>query len=270
MFEVGWCVMLYTTVLTLEFLPVVFEKFRMERPLRIIHSISTPLILAGIILSTLHQSSLGSLYLIVPGKLHPLWYTSILPFLFFISAVAIGLAMTIFESSLSARSGLHSLELPLLSEISRILLVVLIFYATFRGWDLIKQDRLKYAFDGSYEASFFLGEMALTVILPIGLLLFSKVRESANGLYLASILVVAGFVMNRLNIAITGMERAAGVRYFPKWTEISVTLAIVAAGVAIFALAVRYLPIFEHDPAVTEEEPEAAPVGINAAAQAQV
>jgi Ni/Fe-hydrogenase subunit HybB-like protein len=266
MFEVGWCVMLYSTVLTLEFLPIVFEKFRMERPMRIIHMISTPLIIAGVILSTLHQSSLGSLYLIMQGKLHPLWYTSILPFLFFISAVAIGLAMTIFESSLSARAGLHHLELPLLSELSRILLVVLVFYATFRGWDLIKHDRIRYAFDGSYEANFFLAEVSVGVFIPIALLLFRKVRETANGLYLISILVVGGFVMNRLNVATTGMERAAGVRYIPKWTEVSVTLAIVAAGVLIFYLAVKYLPIFEHKE-VAEEKPEAAPVAVPAPAQ---
>jgi Ni/Fe-hydrogenase subunit HybB-like protein len=255
MFEVGWCVMLYTTVLTLEFLPIVFERFRMERPLRILHMISTPLIIAGIILSTLHQSSLGSLFLIMPGKMHPLWYTSILPFLFFISAVAIGLAMTIFESSLSARTGLHHLQRPLLTELSRILLVVLLFYATFRGWDLIKNDRLKFAFDGSYEGNFFLGEIFLSVLIPVALLFSKKVRESANGLYLVSILVVGGFLMNRLNVATTAMERASGVRYIPKWTEVSVTLAIVAFGVFIFALAVKYLPIFEkHEELVMEEE----------------
>ena len=103
MFEVGWCVMLYTTVLFLEFLPIIFERFRMQKALKAIHHISLVLFILGIILSTLHQSSLGSLYLIVPGKLHPLWYTPMLPVLFWISAVAIGLAMTIFESTMSAR-----------------------------------------------------------------------------------------------------------------------------------------------------------------------
>jgi hypothetical protein len=87
MFEVAWCVMLYTTVLMLEFIPVFFERFGWRKALRRIRAISVPLVIVGVILSTLHQSSLGSLYLIVPEKLHPLWYTPLLPVLFFISAI---------------------------------------------------------------------------------------------------------------------------------------------------------------------------------------
>ncbi|HEX9759967.1 MAG TPA: NrfD/PsrC family molybdoenzyme membrane anchor subunit, partial [Candidatus Acidoferrales bacterium] len=91
MFEVAWCVMLYTTVLALEFAPVVLEKFGWRAPLRAIRMISVPLMIAGILLSTLHQSSLGSLYLIVPHKLHTLWYTPLLPLLFFLSAICAGM-----------------------------------------------------------------------------------------------------------------------------------------------------------------------------------
>src|SRR5574340_175613 len=98
MFEVGWCVTLYTTVLALEFVPVVFERFRWTKALKIMHAFLIPLVILGVILSTLHQSSLGSLYLIVPQKLYPLWYSPLLPVFFLISAVAVGLAMTILES----------------------------------------------------------------------------------------------------------------------------------------------------------------------------
>ena len=80
MFEVAWCVMLYTTVLALEFSPVVFERFNLQRPLKIIHAITIPLVVLGVVLSTLHQSSLGSLFLIIPGRMHPLWYSNIIPF----------------------------------------------------------------------------------------------------------------------------------------------------------------------------------------------
>jgi len=104
MFEVGACVMTYTTVLFLEFLPNVLERFRLEKPIRWIRKIYPALIVLGILLSTLHQSSLGSLYLIMPGKLHPFWYSPALPFFFFASAIAVGLAMTIFESTQSARA----------------------------------------------------------------------------------------------------------------------------------------------------------------------
>ena len=252
MFEVGWCVTLYTTVLALEFSPLVFERLRLERPLKIIHTIQIPLVIMGVILSTLHQSSLGSLYLIVPGKLHPLWYTSMLPVLFFVSAIAIGIAMTIFESGMSEKHLGHSLDKAIVIYLSRILLVVLIFHGVLRFRDLYKRHALGFAVDGSYESILFLAEVLLTVFIPIALLAIPRVRLSPRSLFGVSTMVVIGFMVNRLNIAITGMEGYAGIRYFPKWTEISVTVAIVAAGFAIFGLATKYLPIFEHGEAHEE------------------
>lgn len=244
MFEVGWCVMLYTTVLMLEFIPVVFERFRLEKPLRILRMISVPLFILGVILSTLHQSSLGSLYLIVPGKLYPLWYTPALPVLFYLSAIAIGLAMTIFESSMSARHFNHALEKPVVLGLGRILTVVLILYGVVRFMNLIESGRIRYAFDTSTEAVMFWIEIALALVIPIGLLLIRQIRENPVRLYIVSIFVVSGFVLNRLNIAVTGMERATGAHYIPKWTEISVTLMIVGIGITVFTMAMRYLPIF--------------------------
>lgn len=246
MFEVGWCVTLYTTVLALEFSPLVFERLRLERPLKIIHTIQIPLVIMGVILSTLHQSSLGSLYLIVPGKLHPLWYTSMLPVLFFVSAIAIGIAMTIFESGMSEKHLGHSLDKAIVIYLSRILLVVLLFHGVLRFRDLYKRHALGYAVDGSYESILFLAEILLTIFIPIALLAIPRVRLSPRALFGVSTMVVIGFMINRLNIAITGMEGYAGVRYFPKWTEVSVTVGIVALGFAIFGLAAKYLPIFEH------------------------
>ncbi|MGK2860186.1 MAG: NrfD/PsrC family molybdoenzyme membrane anchor subunit [Thermoanaerobaculia bacterium] len=252
MFEVGWCVTLYTTVLALEFSPLVFEKLRLERPLKIIHTIQIPLVIMGVLLSTLHQSSLGTLYLIVPGKLHPLWYTSMLPVLFFVSAIAIGIAMTVFESAMSEKHLGHHLDKSIIIYLSRILLVVLIFYSVLRFRDLFKRDALQYAFTGSYESILFIAEIVLSIIVPIALLLIPRVRVSPKALYFVAITVVIGFMVNRLNVAITGMEQYAGARYFPKWTEISVTVAMVAAGFAIFGLATKYLPIFEHNEAHEE------------------
>ena len=104
MFEVAWCVMLYTTVLGLEFAPVVFERLRLAWPQRFLHAVRTPLVIVGVLLSTLHQSSLGSLYLIVPEKLHPLWYSPFLPVLFYFSAIGAGIGMVIVESHLSSRA----------------------------------------------------------------------------------------------------------------------------------------------------------------------
>jgi len=249
MFEVAYCVMLYTTVLALEFSPIVLERFNLQKPLKVIRGALIPLVICGVILSTLHQSSLGSLYLIIPEKLHPFWYSPLLPVFFFLSAIAVGLAMTIFESWLSAKHFGRQLELPILQELGRVLVVVLCVYGILRFEDLLHRGVLKLALQPGYEMYFFWLEISLGVILPLILLLQRRVRTSPGGLYLSAVLVVLGFITNRMNVSITGFERSAGTHYFPKWTELSVTGAIIAVGFALFGLAVKYLPIFP------EEEP---------------
>jgi len=253
MFEVAYCVMLYTAVLSLEFSPIVLERFNLQKPLKIIRAVLIPLVIGGVILSTLHQSSLGTLYLIMPEKLHPFWYTPLLPVFFFISAIAVGLAMTIFESSMSSKHFGQQLELPILQELGRVLVVVLSVYGILRFEDLLHRGALQLAFQPGYEMYLFWLEIALSLIAPLILLSQRKVRSTAGGLYVAAVLVVLGFITNRLNVSITGLESSAGMHYVPKWTEIAVTGSIIAAGFALFGMAAKYLPIF---PA---EEKHAAP-----------
>jgi Ni/Fe-hydrogenase subunit HybB-like protein len=260
MFEGAYCVMLYTTVLALEFSPVVLERFKLDRPLRWIRSVTIPLVIAGVILSTLHQSSLGSLYLIMPNSLHPLWYSPLLPVFFFLSAIAVGLAMTIFESSMSSKHFGQQLELPILRELGRVLFVVLAIYAILRFEDLLHRGALRLTVRPSYEMGLFWVEVLLAIIVPLGLLLFRRIRTSPAGLYAAAVMVALGFVTNRLNVSITGLEQTAGTHYMPKWTEIAVTGAITALGFALFGLAVKYLPIFQHAPVA--EEPRTIPAKV--------
>jgi Ni/Fe-hydrogenase subunit HybB-like protein len=244
MFEVAYCVMLYTTVLSLEFAPIVLERFNLQKPLKAIKAVLIPLVILGVILSTLHQSSLGTLYLIMPEKLHPFWYSPLLPVFFFISAIAVGLAMTIFESSMSAKHFNRQLELPILQELGRVLVVVLSVYAVLRFEDLLHRGMLRQLLVPRYEMYLFWLEIALSVIFPLLLLSQKHIRNTSQGLYLASVLVVLGFITNRLNVSITGLESSAGLRYVPKWTEVAVTGAIIASGFALFGAATKYLPIF--------------------------
>ena len=244
LFEVAWCVMLYTTVLALEFSEVVFEKLGWTRALRIHHGFMLPLVLAGVLLSTLHQSSLGALYLIVPGKLHPLWYTARLPFIFFASSVCAGLAMVIVESRLSARAFGRALEMPIVGELGRILVAALGVFGVLRLYDLWDRGVLALALRPSYESAMFALEFVLGLILPMALLAFPRLRANTHGLYVASLLVVMGFVVNRLNVSITGLEAAQGGQYIPAWSEIMLTLMLVGLGFAAFALAVRYLNVY--------------------------
>jgi Ni/Fe-hydrogenase subunit HybB-like protein len=263
MFEVAYCVMLYTTVLSLEFSPIVLERFNLRRPLKVIHGILIPLVILGVLLSTLHQSSLGTVYLIMPNKLHPFWYSPLLPVFFFLSAICVGLAMTIFESSLSAKYFHKQLELPILQELGRVLLVALSVYSILKFEDLLHRGMLRQIIDPgthSYERNMFLLEVIMGLAAPLIMLSFKRVRMTAGGLYLSAVLVLLGFVTNRLNVSITGMEAQAGVRYVPKWTEAGITAAIIAAGFAIFAVAVKYLPIFEAEHAPAAPRTGAQPV----------
>lgn len=253
MFEVAWCVMLYTTVLFLEFLPAVFERLGWKAPLGWLHAISVPLVILGVILSTLHQSSLGSLFLIVPYKMHPLWYTPWLPVFFFVSAVCAGMAMTIFESWHSTRAFGRRLEFSLLESMGRVLAVLLSVYVTMRFLDLAQRGALSRVLENRTE-SYLFGLEALLMIVPMLMLYSDRIRSSPGKLYASALMVVFGFVTNRLNVSVTALEAGSGTQYIPKWTEVAVTLAIVAGGFAVFRIVAAYLPVFE----AAEEEPAAA------------
>lgn len=244
MFEVAWCVTLYTTVLALEFSPLVFERFGWKRPLKVMRAVFVPLVIVGVLLSTLHQSSLGTLYIVVPDKLHGLWYSPLLPVFFFLTAVAGGLAMTIFESFMSYRAFGKRLEPELLAGIARVIVVVLGVYALIKVQDLAGRGNLGLVFSLTPESVLFWGEAGLGVLLPMALFALPRVRASQGGLFFAALLTVMGFIINRLNVAVTGMTASSGVTYIPSWMEFAVTASIVGAGLLLFALAVKYLPIF--------------------------
>jgi Ni/Fe-hydrogenase subunit HybB-like protein len=247
MLEVGFCVMTYTTVLFLEFLPNVLERFNLQAPIRWVKKVYPVLVCMGILLSTLHQSSLGSLFLIFPEKMHPFWYTPAQPFFFFISAVICGLAMTIFESTLSARSFGRSLERSVITELSGALYVVLWVMALLRLQDYVHRNVFKDIFTPSYEAYFLWVELILAFVIPLTMLSFKKVRTNPHLSYLAALSTILGFVTNRLNVATTSMETWVGHHYVPKWTEVSISLMICAMGFFVFNLCARYLPIFEDE-----------------------
>jgi len=244
MFEIAWCVMLYTTVLGLEFSGMVFEKLGWERAVRIQHAITLPLVILGVILSTLHQSSLGSLYLIVPSKMYPLWYTHQLPIMFWASAVCAGLAMVIVESRLSSRALGRELELGILRDIGRALLAVLGVLMVMRFRDLFARGVIGLAFKPNYEGLLFQLEVMVGMVLPFVLLAIPRVRMSERGLYLASLLTVLGFVTNRLNVSITGLDRYQGGHYVPAVPEVLITLMLIALGFTAFNLAAKHLPVY--------------------------
>jgi c(7)-type cytochrome triheme protein len=268
LFEVAWCVMLYTTVLALEFSPMLLERLRLKRPARIIRGFSVPLVIVGVLLSTLHQSSLGTLFVIVPEKLHGLWYTAILPIAFFLSAIAAGLGMVIVESYLSARAFGRRLELDLLEDLARGIVFMLGLYLVVKLQDLIGRGALHLLFTRSPEAFLYQVELVFGVLAPMALLSVQRIRRDRAGLFCGALLTVLGLVLNRLNVCITGLQGAMGqeyflepgmeTAYFPSLMELSVTAFLVLLGCVAFALAAKYLEVFPETPAGAEEADDIA------------
>jgi len=246
LFEVGWCVILYTTVLALELLPLVFERFRKPDalPAQLIRTWLIPLVIVGITLSTMHQSSLGGLFLILRDQLHPLWQSPILPVFFYVSAIAAGLAMVIIESSLSARAFRRGLEMDVLSGLGRMIPYLLGLYFVLKVGDLVLAGDFGLLFEGSLRSNLFLVEMVVGVVLPIVLFALPRVRRSPAGLFWSAVVVVVGLVLNRIDVSLVGPQPPAGATYFPHWMEFAITIGLVAGGVFVFALAARFLPIF--------------------------
>ena len=254
MFEVGWCVMLYTTVLFLEFSPVVLERFKLATPLKIMRKLTPILVILGVILSTLHQSSLGSLFLIIPGKLHPFWYSPILPVLFFVSALTVGLAMVVVESWFSRRAFGKPLETHLLQRVSRASVVVLAIFLALRLRDLALRDTINQFLAFERYSWYLLAELGLGVALPMVLLASERFRRSPRRLAAAQGLVVLGFVFNRLNVSVTAFEAATGQTYVPAVAEFLVSMGLVALGMLLFMAACHWLPVFPEGPVAEVEK----------------
>lgn len=253
MFEVAWCVMLYSSVLFLEFSPVILERFKFVRLLKVLKKFLIPLMIVGILLSTLHQSSLGSLYLIIPAKMHPLWYSPLLPVFFYISAIGTGLAMIIFESYLSARAFNHGLKLDLLTKISKGAVIALSINFILKAADLIVSGDLKYLLVNSNETYMFYLELIIGTFIPVYFLL-RKNYQSRKGLYTSSVFILSGFLLNRLNVSITSITASSGINYFPSVYELSITMMIVVLGMWAFKFIVKNFPVFEHGSSDPENE----------------
>lgn len=260
MWEVGLCVATYTTVLFIEFLPVILERVNQFKPIpqrlptvplyRLLKKISIGFVILGVVLSTLHQSSLGSLWVLAPTKLSPLWYSLYLPLFFWLSAVAVGLAMTIVESTLSSKAFQRGLELHLLADLARYAAIVLAIYLVAKLADLALRGAWPLLFEPTLPAGAFWVEIGLGVIAPMILFAQKPLRQKPAVLFSGALLVVLfGVVLNRLNVSLVGLWPYTGFIYFPSWMEIMVTLSLVTVGVLSFGLAARYLPVFppEHE-----------------------
>jgi Ni/Fe-hydrogenase subunit HybB-like protein len=260
--EVALCVMLYTAVLWIELAPAFLERMRdaSHRPFlsAFAHRVTPPLqralpaiIALGVLLPTMHQSSLGALLLLAGAKVHPLWQTPFLPLLFLLSAVAMGYAAVVIEATTASIVFGRPLEIRLLRDLRRPALVAVIGYLAIRLGDIVYRGRLRYVAALDEHSLIWLAEMGL-VIGAVWLLRTAK--PSPRRLLQAALLLATGGVLYRFSTFLFAYDPGHGWRYFPSVTEILVTVGVVAGEVAAYLYLVKRLPILSAAP-----EPKAVP-----------
>jgi Ni/Fe-hydrogenase subunit HybB-like protein len=264
LFEVGMCVMIYLTVLYIEFVPIVVERFqnRVKLPglLASLNKLAetsiniadktlarfiSVFIILGVVLSCLHQSSLGTLMVIAPTKVHPLWYTPISPLLFLLSAIAVGFPMVIFESLLAARSFKLEPERDILSALAAYIPVTLGIYLGVKIVDITLREAWPYVFEGSLQSLMWLVETIVGIVIPIVILSIGKYRKSMTSLFwAASLVIIFGVALNRINMFLIAYKPLyPGKSYFPSIFEISVTVGLIAALVLVYRAIVMIFPV---------------------------
>lgn len=251
MFEVAWCVALYLTVQLLEFCPAAFEWLGWRSCRQWAVWMTVGLTVFGVLLSTLHQSALGGLFLMAPGKIHPLWYSPYIPVLFFASAVAAGISMVVFESMLShrvfqearhSRARMDRLTLGL----GKAAAVVLMVYFGLKWLALAhgQQWRLLLTPYGYW----WLLEVLGFILLPCLLNAYAVRNRRAGLVRFACVITVLGIVLNRLNISIITYHWNAAERYIPDWKEFAITIMIVTLGLLSFRWIVNRMPVLNDHP----------------------
>jgi len=252
MFEITWCVICYSTILTIEFAPVVLEKYKFTKLIKIVKKITPAVVIMGVLFSTLHQSSFGSLYLIAPAKVYPLWYSSFLPVHFFISCIAAGLSMIILSAYLSARAFNQGLNIRILSGLGKGVLAVLVIELIFKFSELFSTGNASLLFTSSSETIFFWLEIFLGFIVPIWILTNPKYKVNRTGLYFASIFTISGFILNRMNVCVTSLVRSSGESYVPSFEEVGITLFLILVSIIAFKLVVENFQVFPKEESLPE------------------
>jgi Ni/Fe-hydrogenase subunit HybB-like protein len=259
LFEISWCILLYTTVLTVEFLPIFFERLNRPNIVKAIHSITIPVVIAGVVLSTLHQSTLGTLYMALPFKTDQLWFSTILWILFYLTSIATGLAVMISVWIVASKAFGRKVEVDLLGGLAKGAMWVLVVYAILRAGDLWITDDLWAVFAFDSQSLWFWAEVIIGTLLPIILYALPSIRKSEGGLLITSLLVIVGTFMYRFNATLTAQAVnrftlptiTEIARYRPTWMEFAIQIGVLAAAALAWYFAARLLPIF---PETVQEE----------------
>lgn len=240
--EVALCIGIYVLVLWIEFAPAVLEKIKAERQIAKLNKVIFVFIALGVLLPTMHQSSLGTMMLAAGHKLSPLWWSSFLPLLFLISALTIGYAVVVFESTVAALAFNRPLETDMLCKLSGLIPWLLGGYLLIRFQDINASGLLPLAFSGGLQGNMFL----LENILLLGaflLLIYPINRCSPRMLFIAAMLIMAGGGLYRLNTYLIGYDPGNGFHYFPSVPELLITFSIIAVEIMGYIWFVKRFPV---------------------------
>lgn len=263
LFEVGICVMIYLTVLYIEFLPIVTKRFINNVKLKwIFKFLNKPIdkilrildkglgktmfvfIIAGVVLSTLHQSSLGTLMVIAGPKMHPLWQTPILPLLFLLSAISVGFPMVIFESLIASKSFGLKPEMDVLSKLGGLVAPILGIYLAFKIGDMFVRESFVYLAEFNLQSVMFTIEVVFGIVIPLRMFLSPTVLKSPGLLFTASSLVIFGVLLNRIDNFIVAYNPPISYgAYIPSIGEVSVTVGFAAILILLYRVIVMNFPV---------------------------
>ena len=260
-FEVALCVMAYITVLWLEFWPAFLERmpaefkqrYRLDKLQAFLKRYMYVLIALGVLLPTMHQSSLGSVLLILGYKLSPLWNTTWLPLLFLISALAMGYGVVMMEATLVQRTFKTPSEVALFARLSRVVAGLLAGFLVLRWGDLAFRGHLGLVFAGDRDGNLFLIETAL-FLAPIFVLLSHR-RASQRWQFLAAVGLLAGGSLYRLNSYLMAVQPGNGWTYFPSAPELLITIGVVCLEIMLYLLFIKTLPVLRGSTAESHGRP---------------
>ncbi|MCO5761232.1 MAG: Ni/Fe-hydrogenase cytochrome b subunit, partial [Chromatiaceae bacterium] len=254
MFEVAVCITLYIFVMWIEFSPVFLEKLGMQDIKKKLSRWMFVFIGLAALLPSMHQSSLGSLLVVFGTQINPLWQTLLLPLIFLMTAITVGYAVVIFESTFSAMGFKRPFELDILARLSKVMWMLLLAYLAVRMGDILVRGAIAEAFEPGIIALMFWLEMAF-FIAPAVILAKETNRRRPDRLFLSAVFMMAGTFLLRINGFLVGYETGEGWQYFPSVPEILLTVGIIAIEILGYIVLVRWLPVLpkvEHSPAAAK------------------
>lgn len=261
LFEVSWCIALYSSILVYELSPVLLANTRWKGIIPILEKYTIPMVIAGVSLSTLHQSSLGTLFIVMSERLHPLWYSMLLPVFFLISSLASGIALIIAGAFISRWVFKRSLPQNLIAKLGWFLPWILGVYLVLKLGELEVMGELHLLFDSGKYSVLYLTEIVIGMIIPIAMFSSYRIRHDRTGSMIAAFMVMFGVVLNRFNASWFAIQPVAGVEpYRPHWMEVAILVGVASGIFLAYTLIGRYFPLFDETMVVEKGVKETAVV----------